>query len=227
MPVDIDPTFSVYHLTERLEENRQSSVMYSRKTMNQISYQIENATLIDGAPTRIFSGFQRMSKFLPQAKRYAKIAGKAESVHVFGINDVPHLPQIPNLTYVNLTREHQLAKEWFLVSYNKMFASVLATEEITDFDAPDADREFKGLWSFDVRLAALLEEWLTHTVGMPELMVREENHNARAQRTLVTKILDRMRERTVGSMIATDTQEQLRIVIENTLHPIVSQGILQ
>jgi DICT domain-containing protein len=223
MSINIDPSFSVYGLVERAQKITPTSILYSRATMNQISHQIENATLIDGAKTRFFSSFQFLSRFIPQVERYRQIAETAESVYVFGIDDMQgNLPHIPNLTYVKLDRYDQIAKEWFLVSYNDRFASVLATEEISDMDSPDAERQFKGVWTFDIEMAQILNNWLTSMVGGRELKGQRDKHDYRAQTILVNNIMKRMTDHLTkyqGKSPMTDTQEQIRLVIENTLRP--------
>ncbi len=225
MQYSIDPTFSVYALVERTQKQAQTSAMYNRRTMSVVSNEIENSTIIDGAPNRIFSSFQFMSKFLPQVSRYQKIAERAESVYVFGVMDVDNLPQIPNLHYVPLQPTDQLAREWFLVSYSKTFATVLATEETSDFrNTPDYLRQFKGMWSFDVNLGHIVQEWLTSTVDAKSLIVSEADHDKRTQRILVNNIMKRMTDRVAqrkgGNMV--ETQEQLRIVIQNVLNPAIA-----
>lgn len=161
MPIVIDPEFSVYHMVERVQ--RQRTHLNHRRTMSLISYEIENATLKDNSRSRIFSGFQVMSKFLPQIDRYTVLAEKAESVYVFGVPDVTP-PPIKNITYVPLAATDQLAKEWFLVSRSQDFHSALATEEQTDLSMPDDERVFMGMWTFDVDLVQIVEEWLTGIV---------------------------------------------------------------
>lgn len=104
----VDPTFSVYHLIERIEQ--QSILLNHRRTMSLISYEIENATLIDHVSTRPFAGFQYFSKFLPQAKRYQRLAALSQSVYVFGVPDVEP-PELPKVEYIRLTTTDQLAKE--------------------------------------------------------------------------------------------------------------------
>lgn len=219
MPVNLPPGFSVYNLVQRVQE--QSTVMFNRQTMTDISHELEDVTLKDGAQTRIFSGFQYMSNFKRQIKRYERLAARAESVYVFGVPDV-EMPAIDNLTYINLPKQHQLAREWFLVSYSKSFASVLATEETSPAGAPDDQRVFKGVWSFDVSLTDVIEEWLSNIVDARELLISEDEHNARAQRALIRNMMDRMSGRIAARQRqhADDTQEQLRIIVENTLQPL-------
>jgi DICT domain-containing protein len=110
MPINIDPQFSVFRLVQRVQA--QNTPLRHRRTMSQVSYEIENATLADSARNRIFSGFQYMSKFTPQVKRYTQMAAKAEAVYVFGVPDVEP-PAIANVTYVPLSPKDQLAKECF------------------------------------------------------------------------------------------------------------------
>lgn len=161
MPIAIDPTLSVYAIAARVADS--STMINHRRTMTLISYEIENAVLHDGARARIFSGFQRMSFFLPQVKRYQRLAQRAESIYVFGVPDVP-LPNIPNVTYVMISPRDQFAREWFLVADAPDYASILATEELTNWDDPDDQRTFKGVWSFDDRIVSIVQEWLSSLV---------------------------------------------------------------
>lgn len=197
--IDIDPTFSVYGLVDRV--TRESTTLRSRKAMTLISHEIENATLIDKAPTRIFSSFQRMSRFLPQQKRYAQLAQHAQEIYVFGVQDIPEY-QMPdlghNVFYVPLRPDHQLAKEWFLVSYGPDFYSALATEELTDIDDPDHLRQFRGLWSFDLAMVSTLHEWLSGVVGLsPRLSqanddVHDYENQVKVMASTIGRLLDRL-----------------------------------
>ncbi|MFQ3567115.1 MAG: DICT sensory domain-containing protein [Aggregatilineales bacterium] len=162
MELNIDPNFSVWGLTQRVRTG--STLLNHRKTMNLMSYAIEDVTLIEKEPTRVFAGFQRFSRFRPQAKRYAQIAKLAQMTYVFGIPDVAP-PSIPGITFVPLTSRDQLAREWFLVSSNDAFACALVTQEITSEVTRDSERMFEGILSFDVRLVEILDEWLVRTVN--------------------------------------------------------------
>jgi len=224
MPMNLDSSFSVYRLVERLRD-KDTQLLQDRKTMNTISYEIENATLVDSANTRIFAGFQKMSKFLPQIKRYTRIAQKAESVYVFGIMDV-EVPEIPNIIYVPLEKHFQLSKEWFLVSFGKPFGSALATEELTNIDDPDEKRQFRGVWTFDVSMVAILDEWLNRTVDAQVALLTEDDINRKNQAMLISNIYNRMMKRigtntlTPASQPKSDTQERLKVVIKETLYPL-------
>lgn len=225
MPVNLDSRFSVYHLVERLQ-NKNTQMLQDRKTMNTISYEIENTTLIDHAQTVIFAGFQRMSKFLPQIKRYTRIAQEAKAVYVFGIPDV-EVPQIPNITYIALESHFQLAKEWFLVSLGAQFGSALATEELTNIDDPDEIRQFRGVWTFDVSMVAILNEWLMRTVDAQTAIITEDEINKENQELMIKNIYQRMMKQIGTNTLMpashpkpkSDTQENLKVVIKTTLQP--------
>ncbi|MDL1883438.1 hypothetical protein FBR01_07285 [Anaerolineae bacterium CFX8] len=161
MTIVIDPVFSVYNLTLRVEA--QNTPLRRRRAMSLISYQIENASLMDGARTRIFAGFQYFSKFVPQIPRYQRLAAKTESIYIFGVPDV-ELPPLDNITYVQLSTHDRLTKEWFLVSYGRDYASALATEETSRFNNPDDQRLFRGVWTFNPHLVSILADWLTSAV---------------------------------------------------------------
>lgn len=218
MPTNIAPGFSVYQLVERVQKHQESAVINSRRTMNIISYEIENASIQDGAQTRVFSAFQRMSRFLPQVERYKKLAERSESIYVFGVPDVP-VPEIPRVTYIHLEPHMQLAKEWFLVSYGKGYASALATEELTSIDDPDEQRRFKGIWTFETPMVAILEEWLTRTVDAQPLLVDEADHNEQQQKQLIQNIRTRINKRLDKQTLTTQTSEQLAVMVEKTLEP--------
>lgn len=222
--VDIDPDFSVYKLVERLQSN--TAVMNHRVTMSIVSKEIENTSLVDNAHTRVFSSFQKMSRFMPQARRYEQLAKRAESVYVFGIPDVEP-PAIPNVNYVYLKPTDQLSKEWFLISYGHSYASALATEELTHMDDPDELRMFKGVWSFDLAMTAILEEWLSSTVNAPTLMIDEREHDHRRQIALVNNIMHRMLTHVMVEMDAQKAsiiQGEIKTIIKGTLYPSIQNS---
>lgn len=189
MTVVIDPSFSVFHLTERVQQ--QSTLLNHRRTMSLVSYEIENATLVDGARTRIFAGFQLFSKFMRQLTRYTTIALRAETVYVFGVPDV-NPPELPNITYIPLKRTDQLAKEWFLVSYGRDYGSALATEEVTNITHPDHERLFKGIWTFDPAMVVILQQWLSSAVDARELLIHESDLNFARQVQLMGRTVTRL-----------------------------------
>ncbi len=166
MSITIDPTFSVYRLLQRI--NQEPVVLRSRPVMTHISYTIEDATRVNTARNRIFAGFQRFSKVLPQIHRYQQIAAYAESVYIFGVPDVEP-PAIEKVTYVPLLEADFLSKEWFVISAGPTFSSALCSNELTHINDPDSQRQFEGLWTFNKEMVDILQGWLSSAVDAQEL----------------------------------------------------------
>jgi DICT domain-containing protein len=193
----MDSTLSVYGLLDRVTSTQQVGV-YHRQMMNIISYEIENALILDGSRGRVFSGFQRFSRFQRQVERYRILARQAESVYVFGIPDVTP-PPIPNVTYIPLSKQDQLRKEWFVVVDSPTYASILATEELegTTPDSSDTNRLFKGIWSFNEDMVQIVQEWLTSLVDAHPLeeISRDRQQQVTVMGRSMTRLLDRLAKR--------------------------------
>ncbi len=217
MSINVDPKFSVFHLVERIQSG--VNAVNHRRTMNLISYEIENATLIDRESTRIFSGFQRMSKFTPQITRYRKIAERAESVYVFGIPDVTP-PEIPNINYVYLKPTDQLAKEWFIVSFGKGYSSVLATEELTQIDDPDTRRRFRGAWSFNLTLSLVLNQWLSSITDAPDMGITEQEHKKWRNEQVIKNSILRLAQRPIG-----EKKAAMEALVQTDIHHIIANHL--
>ena len=216
---NVDPKFSVYRLVKR--SLRDKSVLNHRRTMSIISSEIENATLADGAKTVVFASFQRMSRFLPQIPRYRKLAQAGHHVYVFGVPDVT-LPEIENLTYVPVKPTDQLAKEWFIVSFGRDYFTALATEELTSIDDPDANRQFKGIWTFDVFVVGTLHEWLSNVVGMRIEQRLDDEHDYLSQAQLMLNTMERMQKRVAESQRDATMQDELQKLMEIGLYPALT-----
>jgi DICT domain-containing protein len=219
MPADIDSLFSVYALVKRVHPG--NTLLRHRTTMSRVSYEIENATLVDGAHTRIFAGFQHMSKFVPQIARYTRIAAQSESVYVFGVPDVD-VPPISNVTYVPLSEKDALAREWFLVSYGLDYASALATQELSAPNTPDSDRVFNGVWTFDLSLVSILQDWLTSTVDSLPLNWRGEDMRHGRQVELMEKSMSRLLQKALD-VKPNVTQAQERVFFDELERVILAE----
>lgn len=212
--VAIDRKLSVYGMLSRLNTTQQQTLVRQRWTMNAISYEIENMVLLDGLRGRVFSSFQRMSRFLPQIPRYRQIAQRAESVYVMGIMDVD-LPNLPNIHYIALPADAQLTKEWFVILDAPELACTLATEEISAPNAHDSERQFKGLWTFNREMTSLLQEWLTSLFDANPLPTTTDHPDTILQAALIAKIGTRLQARTEKAIQraqaeASDLQDSLR-----------------
>lgn len=212
--LNVDPSFSIFGLLAR----RQSinGTIHHRKTMSIISHEIENATIVERANTTIFAGFQYMSKFLRQEERYRKLAREAKRVYVFGVVNCP-LPGIENVVYVPLESTDQLTKEWFLISYGERYFSALATEELTSINDPDDKRIFKGIWTFQQPIVAILHDWLADTVGLRRLNYEGITHDLQSQFHIMNTTMERLNKR-----IMKNTNEELTTELKH----IVSKDLL-
>lgn len=218
MTTVVEPKFSVYYLVKRVQG--ESKLVRHRRTMSFISHEIEGTTLNDTEQTRIYAGFQVMSKFLRQLPRYEKLAANAEAIYVFGVADVEP-PSIPNMHYIYLAPDDQLAKEWFLVSYGANYISALATEELTRLTDPDEKRLFKGIWTFDTELVTDIERQLSDMVGAKRLPHRKHHYQRQVQ--LMTQNLERLLARSAQPRAATSTQEELKAVVEEEIRPAIKR----
>jgi DICT domain-containing protein len=219
--VTIDPSLSVYNLVQRTKQQR--TLLNHRRTMSIISYEIENVVIVDHVKSRIFAGFQFMSRFLRQAKRYEKLAQSAESVYVFGVMDTQP-PPIPNIRYIPLKATDQLAKEWFLVSDSPDYFSALATEELSSIQDPDEKRVFQGVWAFDEDIVTILQEWLTSLVDARPLTI--ERRNYRKQVSLMSDTMGRLTARLAKSIERPTPQiaiinQEVRAVLEQQVIPAI------
>lgn len=217
MELNIDPVLSVFGLAQRSQLHR--TMISHRLTMNVISYEIENTTIMDGARTRVFAGFQRMSRFIPQVPRYRKLAATAESVYVFGIPDITP-PSIDGVTYIPLLPSDQLAREWFLISFGPGYASTLATEEVSDPNSDDRDRMFRGIWTFDPTLTLILSEWMTRVVNAAPFAVDESAFDIDSHTRYISQINARITtrlNRPVASTRQRQTKRELQTVISSVL----------
>lgn len=215
--LNVDPKFSIFSLLARRESI--TGTIHHRRTMSAISHEIENATILDHANTTIFAGFQYMSKFLRQEERYRKLAREAKRVYVFGVVNCP-LPGIDNVVYVPLEPTDQLTKEWFLISYGERYYSALATEELTQINDPDDKRIFKGIWTFQQPLVAILHDWLADSVGMRRLNYDGIRHDMQSQFHIMNTTMERLNKRILkhGSDVL---GTELRHIVSKDLLPTI------
>jgi len=225
MELNIDPQFSVYKLVGRVAH---TASLNHRRTMNVISNEIEDSTLVDGAPTRMFAAFQRYSRFLPQMARYRELAKRAESIYVFGIPDID-LPPIAGITYIPLNATDRLAREWFMISYGAEYASALATEEQTDMTVIDPHRVFKGIWTFDTTLVRILAEWLARSINVEPLAIPPDRVDQTRHRILINRVAGRMIHRLTsdsGLKMNTIVRQELCGIVKNVIHPYVTGALV-
>ena len=195
--VNINPSASLYELVERTRQD--TSLYNNRQAMLIISHEIEEAIILSEVRARVFSGFQRMSRFIPQVQRYRKLAHFAETIYVFGIMDVKP-PSISRIRYVPLKEGDQLANEWFLVADSPNFYSVLATQETETQRDRSETPMFRGVWSFDEELIVILQSWLTDLVGALPLPDHAQTRDEKQHLSAMTNSLLRMTKRLTNAL---------------------------
>jgi DICT domain-containing protein len=218
----IAPDLSVYALVEE-RTTTERILPNHRRTMLIASHEIENAVIIDKVRARVFAGFQRMSHFLPQVRRYRRLAENAESVYVFGIMDVEP-PLIHNVQYIPLAEADQLAKEWFLLVDSPDYYSLLTTEESSKADTPADERVFWGVWSYDDETITVIQEWLTNLVGARPLVNVPAHRNYRRQLGLMSNAMIRLSQLLMQSMIQPHPQsriiaQEVKLMLEQYVDP--------
>lgn len=100
---------------------------------------IENELLLRTNRTgRIYAGFEKFSNLQPIIDRYLRIADISESVTLFGEPDWI-APRHPNIRYINLTSDFQLAREWFLIAESSTLrvALVAYADEMRGTQTPE------------------------------------------------------------------------------------------
>jgi DICT domain-containing protein len=219
--IPIDPGLSVYALVERTTTERM--LLNHRRTLLIASHEIENAVIIDKVRARVFAGFQRMSHFLPQVRRYRQLAENAESVYVFGIMDVEP-PPIRHVHYIPFEEADQLAREWFLLVDSPDYYSILTTEEISKADTPRDERVFWGVWSYDDEMITVIQEWLTNLVDARPLVNVPARRNYRRQLSLMSNAMIRLSQLLMQSMMQPEPQSRLiaqevKLMLEQYVDP--------
>jgi DICT domain-containing protein len=81
-----------------------------------------------------YAGFQRISSFIPQINRFARLAAICGEVLVFAYPDTA-VPEIPGIQFVLLEESAPLADEWFIVFATSEFQMALLTRQIKE-DSP-------------------------------------------------------------------------------------------
>lgn len=213
----IDPAFSVYKLAERRHDI--STIISHRKTMSQVSYIIEETARTDHVNNVVFSGFQYLSKFIPQMERYRQIAQYAKHVYVFGVADTK-LPAIDNISYVTIEPHYQLAKEWFIVSHGVHLSTALVTEEISNFTDPDHKRQFNGFWIFNDPMVQIMYEWLSNEVNTRENTQIATDIQSAKHHELTQKLTDRFARLITTGSLGGSTKKELDAFKTSTIAAI-------
>src|SRR5258708_28960827 len=118
---------------------------------------IENALLLRTIRrARVYAGFEKLSCLQPVVDRYLRIADVSASVYVFGEADWEPPPH-PNLRVIELSPEHRLAREWFLLSESSTFQAVVVARDEDGFvNVKPDERIFTAFKSSNTKVVARL-----------------------------------------------------------------------
>ncbi|MBN2149715.1 MAG: hypothetical protein JW726_20175 [Anaerolineales bacterium] len=140
----------------------------STLTLLAISHSIEDTVIQNNLGGVFYAGFQRFSAFLPQVRRFTRLAGCGE-VLVFGLPDAP-VPTIPGITYWPLLPDAPLTREWFLIFEHPAFTAALLTQQLHPSSAlstPNRPRRYQGGVSLTSSLVAEARRRLVAALQQP------------------------------------------------------------
>jgi class 3 adenylate cyclase len=216
---------SLYSLVyDRARDSLMTSLV---PTLLATSHGIEDAVIRNQLRGTFYAGFQRLSAFLPQAQRFARLASACGDVLVFALPDVPP-PEIPGVQFVLLDPAAPLTEEWFIVFAHDTFVAALLTHQVLNenADVPILDRSYQGAVVFNPELVGLAHERLDRALGRPfkERALSPEAELATPHQTffrVFAHSLER-RNRELAALYETlaartDSLEQLQTVVKTML----------
>ncbi len=118
---------------------------------------IENKLLLaTNRNGRVYAGFEKLSRMIPVAERYLRIADLSERVFLFGEPDWTP-PKHPNLKTIRLESKHRLACECFVIadSPDLRVALVAAVENKSESHHAEA-RRFRAIKTSDPAIVTQL-----------------------------------------------------------------------
>lgn len=171
----MNETHNVQHLSlfPLAREAAAGLMSTSVATLLAISNGIEDAVIEHQLRGVFYAGFQRISSFRPQVKRFAQLAAACGEVIVFAEPDVAP-PTIPGVNFVLLEPDAPLTEEWFIVFAHPDLGLTLLTREI---HAPtEAERRtsrplgrgryYEGALLCDPTVVRRAEHWLHQALGI-------------------------------------------------------------
>lgn len=144
--------------------------IFTVQGMIDISYLIEDAITKNKGVADAHVSFQYMSRFAPQAERYAKVAQASNGLWLYGAFDA-ELPPMPKTTLIN-TENTALVDYWYLVAYGPGLHMTLLAEEIVPENPVEGEsRLYEGFYTFDpdtaYQLISILHQSYPQDVAAP------------------------------------------------------------
>ena len=124
-----------------------------------LSLLIETALLLRTDRTsRVYVGFEKLSRMQDVADRYLRIADLSERVYVFGEPDWKP-PRHPNMKLIAFEEDYRLAREWFVITASKTSNVALVAFDEDGFTKPVLEeRNFRAFKSSNPDVVSELVE---------------------------------------------------------------------
>jgi len=179
--------------------HRQHRLVKTVPMMRAISHLIEDQVRMDGQPVDFYAGFQRFSRFIPQAARYAELAKVCRRLYVFGLADETP-PRIPGIEFIPLQETDALTQEWFLLVDTPDFWTTLVTCEAPGADVVTGGRRYDGIWSFEAEAVDRVSLLVSQLLGLTFRPNIHRNHSHQAERisAINGRLLQRLETTRVG-----------------------------
>lgn len=167
--------YNSFELKSDLENLRKAKAFFTTTSlgMQAVSRVIEDQALTLNKPFRLYSAFQKFSRFKRQEEHYLKIAATQNPIYIFGLPDTP-IASYSQLIPVKIEMSQlstNLAEFWFVVLHSPELVSMaLLAREVpnaTNLNLANNRllyRTFEGFWTYDTTLVgeivACLDEYL-------------------------------------------------------------------
>lgn len=163
-------SLSLYPLVSR--HNPRDLSTASVQTLLAISHSLEDVVMRHRLTLTFYAGFQRVSSFLPQVDRFARLAALCQEVLIFAVPDAP-MPALPGVTLIPLSDDAPLAREWFIVVDHERFGAALLTRQLGEVPtrvtrkaiAFGRGRLYEGVLTFDDQWVGAARQALDQAVG--------------------------------------------------------------
>lgn len=163
-------TLSLYPLVSR--HTSRDLMTTSVPTLLAISHSLEDVVMRHRLALTFYAGFQRVSSFLPQLDRFARLAALCQQVFVFAVPDAP-FPALPGVTHVRLPDDAPLAREWFIIVDHERFGAALLTRQLGDSPTRVTRRAmefgrgrlYEGVLTFEDGIVGAARQALDEAVG--------------------------------------------------------------
>lgn len=130
-------------------------------SLERMCYIMEEVLMKNKSDAVVYAGFQKRSRAKAIWERYLKIADNVKKIYLFGEPDL-ELKIHSNIEFINISKDDELYKEWFLVIDKKMGKSMMVAYDLDGFGkySDEKMRKFKGAKTTDPKVVSLASEYL-------------------------------------------------------------------